>query len=165
MTIAPHLRKFALTAHIICSVGWLGAVIAYLCLVIGALTNQKALTISSAWIAMDMIGWYVIVPMAILTLITGLTMSLVTPWGLFRHYWVLFKLLLTCIATFVLLLNMPNVSFLADQFVETNRVNVNGLQSQLVHSGGGLLVLIVVTILSVYKPKGLTRYGIRKKDN
>jgi hypothetical protein len=165
MTIAPLLRKFAVTAHIICSAGWLGAVIAYLCLVIGALTNQKALTIRSAWIAMDMIGWYVIVPMAILSLITGLTMSLITPWGLFRHYWVLFKLLLTCIATFVLLLNMPNVSFLADQFVETNRVNVHGLQSQLVHSGGGLLVLIAVTILSVYKPKGLTRYGIRKKDN
>jgi hypothetical protein len=31
-----------------------------------------------------------------------------------------------------------------------------------VHSGGGLLVLLVITTLSVFKPWGLTRYGQRK---
>src|SRR5258708_19072270 len=32
----------------------------------------------------------------------------------------------------------------------------------VVHAGGGLLVLLVITTLSVFKPWGLTRYGQRK---
>jgi len=33
----------------------------------------------------------------------------------------------------------------------------------VVHAGGGLLVLLVPMILSVYKPRGMTRYGRRKQ--
>jgi hypothetical protein len=54
------------------------------------------------------------------------------------------------------------VSAQAD-LVLASSFNINGLQSQLFHAGGGLIVLMVITILSVYKPKGLTRYGQRKQ--
>ncbi len=36
-------------------------------------------------------------------------------------------------------------------------------QSPVIHSGGGLLVLLVNTTLSVYKLWGKTRYGLRKQ--
>ena len=32
------------------------------------------------------------------------------------------------------------------------------------NAGGGLLVLLVATALSVYKPRGMTRYGRRKQQ-
>ena len=35
--------------------------------------------------------------------------------------------------------------------------------SMVVHAGGGLLVLLVPTALSVYKPRGVTGYGLRKQ--
>ena len=163
MTLKPGLRKFALTAHVTSSVGWLGAVVGFLSLVIAALTSQDAQTVRAAWIAMELTGWFAIVPLALASLLTGLVMALGTPWGLFRHYWVLFKLLLTILATVVLLGNMQTVSFLAGVAAETGSVVLGGLRGELLHAGGGLLVLLVNTILSVYKPRGMTRYGWRKQ--
>lgn len=32
------------------------------------------------------------------------------------------------------------------------------------HSGAGLLVLLLPMVLSVYKPKGLTGFGFRKRQ-
>ncbi|MEK5069717.1 hypothetical protein [Sporosarcina sp. FSL K6-1508] len=102
--------------------------------------------------------------MAFVSLLTGLVMSLGTKWGLFRHYWVLFKLLLTIISTVVLLLNMQTVSFLADVAAETGSTELLGMRGELLHAGVGLLVLLVITILSVYKPRGMTWYGLRKQQ-
>ena len=34
----------------------------------------------------------------------------------------------------------------------------------LLHSVGGLVVLLVVHVLNVYKPQGVTRYGWRKQQ-
>lgn len=163
--MTPGLRKFALTAHITFSVGWLGAVIGFLALVVATLTSQDAQTVRATFIAMELIGWFAIVPLALASLLTGLVMSLGTKWGLFRHYWVLIKLLLTIIATIVLLLNMQTVSLLADIGTKTESADLNGLWGELLHAGGGLLVLLVIMILSVYKPRGMTQYGRRKKHS
>ena len=165
MAMKPGLRKFALTVHITSSVGWLGAVVGFLALVIAALIKGDAKTVSAAWIAMELIGWFAIVPLAIISLLTGFVMSLGTKWGLFRHYWVLFKLLLTILATTVLLLNMQTVSFLADVAKEIGSTNLSGLWGELFHAGVGLLVLLVITILSVFKPRGTTPFGQRKQHS
>src|SRR5437868_12721259 len=112
--MAPAVRQFVLTVHLTSSLGWLGAVVAYIAVGVTAATSQDAQTVRGAWIAMELTGWYVIVPLALAALLTGLVMSLGTPWGLFRHYWVLITLVLTTLSTVVLLLHMPTVSVLAD---------------------------------------------------
>jgi hypothetical protein len=161
MTMPPGLRKLALAAHLTCSLGWSGAVVAYLALGVSAATSQDAQTVRAAWIAMELTGWYVIVPLALTALLTGLVMALGTSWGLFRHYWVLISLLLTILATVVLLLHMPTVSSLARA---ADGAHLGGLGGDLVHPGLGLVVLLVITGLNVYKPRGLTRYGWRKQQ-
>lgn len=164
--MTPSLRKFALTVHLTFSVGWIGAVVAYLALVVAAMTSEDALPLRVAWLAMELIGWYVIVPFALASLLTGFAMSLATPWGLFRHYWVLSSLVLTIIATVVLLQHMQTVSFFAGKAAETDSANAGGLRSglrgELLHAGIGLLVLLVIEVLNVYKPQGMTAYGRRK---
>jgi hypothetical protein len=162
MTMPPGLRKCALTAHVVTSVGWLGAVVAFLVLVVAALTSQDALTVRAAWTAMEVIGWFAIVPLSIAALLTGLVQDLGTSWSLFRHYWVLFKLLLTLLATIVLLLHMPTISHFARLALHENGAAIGGLWGQLFHAGGGLVVLLVTTALSVYKPRGVTPYGRQK---
>ena len=164
MTMPPGLRKFALTAHVTVSVGWIGAVVAYLALGASAVTSQDAQTVRAAWIAMEVTGWSAIVPLALASLLTGLVMSLGTPWGLFRHYWVLITLVLTVLATAVLLLHMPTVSALADVAREADGADPDGHGGDLFHAGGGLLVLLLITVLNVYKPRGLTPYGWRKQQ-
>src|SRR5205823_2613802 len=147
---SPRLRKFALTAHLTFSVGWIGAVIAYLALVVAAMICQDAQTVDAAWIAMELTGWFAIVPLALAALLTGLIMSLGTAWGLFRHYWVLITLVLTILATSVLLLHMPTVSALADMAREADGADLGGLGGDLFHPGAGLLVLLVIMVLNMY---------------
>ena len=65
MTMTPRLRKFGLTAHVMFSVGWLGAVAAYLALAIAGLTSQDAQMVRAAYLAMKLIGWSVIVPLSL----------------------------------------------------------------------------------------------------
>lgn len=33
----------------------------------------------------------------------------------------------------------------------------------VLHAGGALLVLLVATVLSIFKPRGMTRYGQREQ--
>ena len=160
--MTPSQRKFVLTVHVISAVGWLGAVIVYLALGIAAVISQDTQTVRAAWIAMELTGWFVIVPLALASVLIGVVNALGTQWGLFRHYWVLVKFLLTIFATIILLLHMPTVSYFAGMAAESDSVNLGGLGGDLVHAGGGLLVLLVTTILAVYKPQGMTRYGWRK---
>jgi hypothetical protein len=162
----PRLRKFALTTHITLSVGWIGAVSAYLVLVVAAMAGRDAQTLRAAWIAMELIGRYVLVPFALASLLTGLVMALGTPWGLFRHYWVLISLVLTLVATVVLLQRMQTVSVFARVAAEADPADVGGLRvalrGELLHAGVGLLVLLTIEVLNVYKPQGMTAYGRRR---
>ena len=57
--------------------------------------------------------------MAFASLLTGLIQSLGTPWGLFRHYRVVVKLLLTVFATAVLLVKMELIGYAARPAAET----------------------------------------------
>ena len=167
MKMTPSLRRFALTAHITSSVGWLGAVGAFLVLAVAGLTSQDVQTVRAAYLGMEMIAWYVIVPLAFASLLTGLVQSLGTKWGLFRNYWVVVKFVLTILATVVLLLQTGSISYLADLAAETtlSRTDLREARISLVaHAGGGLLVLLVPMVLSVYKPRGVTPYGRRKQN-
>ena len=163
MSMPPAVRKLALASHLTVAVGWIGTVVAYLALGIVASTSEDAETVRGAWVAMELIGWYVIVPLALASLMTGLIMSLGTRWGLFRHYWVLFSLVLTTVATAVLLLHMPDVSSIADVAREAEDARLFSLGGDLAHPALGLVVLLVIQVLNVYKPPGMTRYGRRKK--
>lgn len=157
--MAPGLRKLALAVHLTASVGWVGAVIAYLGLGVTAVNAPDDPTVRSAWIAMEAVGWYVIVPLAVAALLTGLVMALGTRWGLFRHYWVIISLILTTIAVVVLLVHMPDVSATADVARSASGSELAALGGDLAHPGIGLVVLLVVHVLNIYKPRGLTRYG------
>src|ERR671920_1435115 len=99
--MTPALRKLVLTAHVTSSVGWLGAVAGFQALAIAAATSQEPQAIRSFYLAMGLIGWYVVVPFCLASLVTGLVISLGTAWGLFRHYWVLVKFLITVIAALI----------------------------------------------------------------
>jgi hypothetical protein len=162
----PSLRKIALTAHITLSVGWLGAVACFLALAVAGLTSHDAPLVRGLYIAMGVTGWYVIVPLCLASLLTGLIMSLGTNWGIFRHYWVMTKFLLTVVSTLILfgfMQTLSQISALASDTTMSIDKLRNLSQSPVLHSCGGLLVLLVNTMLSVYKPWGRTHYSQRKQ--
>lgn len=162
MRLSPGPRKLALTAHVTASVGWLGAVVAFLGLSVVGVTSDDATRVRAAYVAMEAIGWLVLVPLSLMSLLTGLVQALGTPWGLFRHYWVVIKLVMNLVASFILLLYMDTLEHLAG--VAATAPDLTGLRdpSPIIHSAGALVLLLVAAVLSVYKPRGLTRYGRRR---
>lgn len=164
MIMSPSVRKFALTAHVTSSVGWIGALAVFLAHAIASMASADAMIVRSACLAMGLTAWFVIFPLSLASLATGVVQALGTAWGLVRHYWVIAKLLLTAIATGVLLLKLSPIHTLEAaaaqaSFVATDFVGLR--MSLLVHGVGGLLILISIAALAIYKPRGLTPYGVR----
>ena len=135
--MTPALRKGMLTAHVVSSVGWVGAVAGVLALAVAGLTHADADVPRGAYLSMILMAKYVIVPLAEASFATGIICSLGTGWGLVRYYWVLVQLLMT-------LLNAASAQHL-----------------MVIASSTALAALLVITALSVYKPRGMTPYGAR----
>lgn len=167
MTMRPGLRQLALTAHVSTSVGWLGAVAASLALAVAGLVGDDLETVRGAYLNLELVGWYVLVPLSFASLLTGLVSSLGTSWGLFRHYWVVAKLVINGFATTILLMYMESLEHLADlaaQLPVSAELRTLRDPSPLLHAGAAMALLLVATVLGVYKPRGLTPYGWRKQQ-
>ncbi len=163
--MTPTLRKFALTTHITFSVGWFGAIAGFLALAVAGLVNKDLQIVRSAYLSMELIGWFIIVPACLGSLLSGIIQSLGTHWGLFRHYWVVVKLLLTVAATILLLVHMRPIGFIAEIVSKRTISNseFDGLRIQLVADAiAASFILLAAIILSVYKPWGRTSYGLTK---
>ena len=164
-TMGPRLRRFALTAHVVASVGWLGAIVAFLALGIAGLTSADAQLVRAVYLAAEPLTWFVIIPLAVASLLTGLVQALGTTWGLFRHYWVVAKLVINAFATLVLLMYTGTVGVVAD-LAAASGTDLAELRAPtfVLHSGAALALLVAATVLAVYKPRGMTRYGWRKQQ-
>jgi len=169
--MTPTVRKLTITAHVTFSVGWLGAVAAFLVLSVAGLTSHDAEVVRGAYLSMDLISRFIVIPMCFAALATGLLQALGTPWGLFRYYWILVKFGLAIFATIALLVHQfvavaeaaKRVSGVAAETLFS--ANLGTLKTELVRAPSlAILLLLGVTTLGVYKPWGLTRYGRRKQQ-
>jgi hypothetical protein len=161
MLMSSGVRKFALTTHVMSSVGWFGAVAAFFALAVIGIMSADAQMVRSASLAMEPITSLVIVPFCFAALLTGILQGLGTTWGLFRYRWVVAKLLLTVAATVLLLVHTQAIGRVAADRV-LSRTDLQNLRMELVaKAGAALMALVVATTLSVYKPWGLTSYGRR----
>lgn len=155
-----RLRKLALTAHIASSVGWFGAVLTFLVVAVVGMSTQDDRVVRAANLIAEPVVWYVVLPFAVASLLTGLVSSLGSAWGLLRHYWVVFKLVLNVFATAVLLVYTRTVDRFAAVAADPT-ADLAPLRSPtfVLHAAGALVVLAVAMVLAVYKPRGVT--GLR----
>jgi hypothetical protein len=161
--MTPAIRKLALTMHVTSSVGWIGAVLVFLALAVVGLRTEDAATVRGVYLVMEHAAWLTLVPFACASLATGIVVSLIIPWGLFRHYWVVFKLLITAFATMVLMMYMATFRQMAAAAADS-AIGLDGLRnpSPVLHAVLALLILLVASVLAIYKPQGVTPYGRRK---
>lgn len=163
--MGSRVRRYALVGHVSVSVGWLGAVAAFLGLAVAAMTSDRPALVRGAYLAMEATGWWVLVPLSVACLVTGVAQSLGTEWGLVRHYWVLITLVINVVATLVLILFMGTLADLADRAGTEAMSDADLLHlrdpSPVVHAAAALVVLLLATGLSVVKPRGRTRHGQR----
>ncbi len=106
---------------------------------------------------MELSAWFVIVPFCFASLLTGIVQAVGTKWGLFKHYWIIIKLFLTVTCTVLLLLQMRPISYLAGLAEDSSFINAQHSReiiNLIAKAGMGLLVLVAITTISVYKPWG-----------
>jgi hypothetical protein len=158
-----NLRTGLLVAHIATSVGFFGAVLVFFCLAVTGLLSAEYALANASYAVMPRITWFVIVPLAAVSLAVGILQSVLSPWGLVRHYWVLVKFGMTVVIAAVLLIQTPTIDHLGGEGIRSAAETMawEARYSVVLHSGAGLVALLVVLILSVAKPKGHTGWGTR----
>jgi hypothetical protein len=163
--MTPAVRRFTFTLHVMSSVSWIGAAVAFLALAIIGFTSDDEVKVRGAYLLMAPAAWFVLVPLAHAALLSGIVLSLGTTWGLFRHYWVVLKLGITVFATVILLVYMGTFRQMAGVAADPvlNLAAVRNA-SPIVHAILALILLLAATVMGIYKPFGLTAYGKRKRD-
>lgn len=151
-------RRLLRAAHVAVSGGWLGLVVAMLVLGAGAAAGGDASLAGLTYTLMDRIGSAVIPPLAVATLLTGLVLSVTTPWGLLRHWWVVVKVVL---GLAVIVTGVTMTGAWIQQASDT--AGGAGRTSWLLVAGSvaHLLMLGFATVISVDKPWGRTPRGRR----
>ncbi|KZB85775.1 hypothetical protein AVL48_30470 [Amycolatopsis regifaucium] len=163
--LTPRWRKLVLVVHVVSSVGWLGITVVNAVLTfISVFTGDPRLQ-HAAILVMDRIGGYLLLPVSLIALVSGLVLGVGTKWGLIRYKWVAIKLVLTLIAVgltlFSLLPGLRELAALTEStmdgvFVEMGR-RPDGFYPIIVST----TMYLTMTVLSVYKPGGKTPYGRR----
>ena len=143
-------RKPTLFAHIISTSAWIGSVFAFLLLALVGLYGNHP----QVYPAMELMTTWIILPVAFLSLGTGILLSLVTSWGLTRHYWVIAKLLINALSLPLLLLHTRMIRMVGAR----GALSFTDLRPERTHivvaAAAALGALLLATFLSVYKPKG-----------
>jgi hypothetical protein len=163
MIMNPTLRRLTYTVHLVSSIGWTGAALVFLSLAVVGVTSGDEATVRGSYLVMAPAAWFVLMPLAHASFVTGVALSLGTRWGLFRHYWIVLKLVITASSTVVLLIYTRTFDQMAVTAADSDApLELVRNPSPIVHAGLALVLLSVATVLGIYKPFGLTPYGERR---
>lgn len=157
MNLPPRWRKLLLMVHLVATIGWLGADLVLLALGISGVRGSDPQTV---YPAARLVGAWLVAPLAVVSLGTGLVQGLLTPWGLLGHWWVAIKFTLTVVMTgLVFFLLVPKLGRAADAATGlTPHPLADAERMQLAVAPTVACTLLVLNvILSVYKPFGRVR--------
>ncbi|MER6995328.1 DUF2269 domain-containing protein [Streptomyces sp. NPDC000410] len=155
-------RQAILVVHVCASAGWLGLSLGLLGLSSAAAASGSPAVAEASYRSMALFANWLMIPIALLTLGSGLVLSLGTPWGLARYRWVWTKFWLTLITTTLTTFSLrPGVNAAADEAAAGIPVqDPTGLLAAPIVS---LSAYLFMTAISVLKPWGMTRRGRRLK--
>ncbi|WP_307125990.1 DUF2269 domain-containing protein [Streptomyces sp. B1I3] len=148
------VRRSVLVAHVAVSVSWLGLTIGLLALGLAAFLTQDTSLAQAATRSMKIFGDWLVVPVALLSLVSGVVLALGTPWGLARHRWVWTKFWLTSITAGLSIFSLrPGI----DEAAARGAADIDLVIAPSVAT----TTYFFITAISVVKPWGLTRRGRR----
>ncbi len=153
MPLPRPLRTALLIVHIAVTVAALGTDLALLALGVAGLRGADPRTVYPAG---HLLGQWLMVPLAIASLATGLTLSVSTGWKPFVHGWVTIKAAITLLLTGLLLASLvPALGRAAEAATGTAAAPLTHAQQTLLVAAptGAAALLIVNVLLGVVKPR------------
>jgi len=152
LTLPVPWRKLLLSLHVATTVSVLGTDLVLLTLGIASLggadpqTIYPAAHLASAWL---------VAPLAVLSLGTGLLLGLLTPWGVFRYWWVTIKLAITIVLTgIVLFVLVPRLGMVAAAVTasDSGPLPIGERVSLVIAPALASSLLLLNVILAIFKP-------------
>jgi hypothetical protein len=142
-------RRLLLTVHLVFAVGLIGAALVQIGLGVAGMRGAAPETI---YPAAHLVDAWIVGPLAVVALVTGVVQAILTQRGLFRYWWVTIKLTITAVAAVVAIFVLE--PRLADAAVAA--------QAGAVFTTGDRLPLAVApsaaaALLGVYQPGGRLR--------
>jgi hypothetical protein len=164
--VSPGMRKAMLTAHVAISVGWFGLLLSMIAMAIVGALSGSARAQYSIYTIMTLLDQIFLGLTSFFALLTGLVGAIGTKWHLMRRYWISTKFIMTLfLMAFGFGVNHPLIAK-ATALVEAGappaQVRAVGIPLAWCASAAGVMLIIMI-ILSTYKPWGFTRYGQRKQ--
>jgi hypothetical protein len=161
ITLAAPWRKLLLTVHVVATVSVLGADLVLLLLGLSSLSGADPRTI---YPAAHLVGARLVAPLAVLSLSTGLPLGILTPWGLFKYWWVTIKLAITTVLTgVVLFVLVPRLGAAADAVsgpAPSLSTSAERLPLVIAPALASTLLLLMVA-LAIFKPGWRLRFRRR----
>ena len=151
--LPPTWRKLLLTLHIAAAAGLIGADLVLLTLGIAGLRGSDPVTI---YPAMSTLAGWVLAPLAVIALITGVLQAVLSAYGLFRFWWVTIKLTITTLlAGLVLFVLVPGLGKVADAAGSPADASVTDTQRLVYVIVPSVAITLVVLMvgLGVFKPR------------
>ncbi|WP_410663302.1 hypothetical protein [Amycolatopsis sp. lyj-84] len=162
--LSPGKRKLWVMLHVGLSVSWLGIAVAMVVLSTVGYTTESAGLRHASYELMHVFDLFIVIPTMMLSILTGLVVSLGSKWGLVKHWWVLLKLLIA--------LAIPAVAIVESQWVQELAERTTDPAAEPGGTGLTLMICMIAfsaalwtaTYLSVFKPGGKTRWGARNTE-
>ncbi|WP_298561487.1 DUF2269 domain-containing protein [Streptomyces luteogriseus] len=156
-------RRTVLVVHVTVSASWLGLSLGLLALGATAASTGSAVTVEASVRAMKLFADRLLLPVAFLTLLSGLLLSLGTKWGLARYRWVYTKFWLTLATTTATVFALrPGVNSAVTAVAAGGPLPDAG--DVLFGPVVSLSAYVFMTAISVLKPWGKTRRGSKRSQ-
>lgn len=153
-------RRALLVVHVITSAGWLGLTLGLLALGVTAVITDSPMVTEASYRSMKVFADWLITPISLLTLLTGLVLSLGTPWGLAQHRWVFIKFWMTLVTTTLSIFALrPEITAAVTHAIAKGAVAEQYVL--IIAPSVSLSAYTFMTVISVLKPWGLTQRGQR----
>ena len=167
--VTPRTKKALVTTHVVFSGSWLGVGVVMVTLSVLGLRSEDVATVRVSYELLELFDMTILPWSSIGAILSGIAVSLTSKWGLVRHYWIAAKLLIaiaviTSAFGFIHRWVVSAAERSAQLPATSAGIAAGGgdLGLQLVTAFGVAVFLVAVaTVLSVFKPWGVTPFARR----
>jgi hypothetical protein len=152
-------HKLVLTVHIVAALGLFGASFVLVVAGLHAATRDEASDAQAVYALLRLLTFSVDIPLAVITLLGGLTLALTSKWRLFRYWWVMGKLALYLgTLTVGVTLIGPTIDTMLDVTETSSPGEDSARWTVVLLAGLQATMLLAAATLGVFKP-GHARTG------
>ncbi len=159
--LSQKKKSFLVAIHVIAVASWIGGTLGMMLLGLYLQNAANGEQLAYTLVSMEVIDENLLKYPALLSLLTGIMLSVWTQWGLVKYYWVMMKLVLTIMTILIGIFFLNDWTASLAEMVE--KMGFSTLQnpdfqktwlSMIITASFNLICLVLMVFLTYFKPFG-----------